>query len=315
MVKSGKMPSAMEYTILKVITVIGVGETGVKAVRSMRTFPLQRETVTLACACADDSALAGADASIIPLCGKLEGGFDSAGCRNILTGVRMVVVVAGLDEHVQFGVTPLIAGIAKELGALIVCLVAMPLTTENSNDATWEALLFLHRNVDCLMPVSVPFFTNTCRKVPSESIQEKVIGAMCNAVKSILMLFPDNFEDGLICLDFADLQDVLSLSCIAVAGLGIASGKKRASKAVQRALGRLPFDMHPTRFKRLMYNITAPDDVTAEEIKEIHDILSKDFSEDCSSIFGLQIGTDIDGAIWVSILASTDAWGNTVKCK
>ena len=136
---------------------------------------------------------------------------------------------------------------------------------------------------------------------------------MCNAVKSILMLFPDNFEDGLICLDFADLQDVLSLSCIAVAGLGIASGKKRASKAVQRALGRLPFDMHPTRFKRLMYNITAPDDVTADEIKEIHDILSKDFSEDCSSIFGLQIGTDIDGAIWVSILASTDALGKTVK--
>ena len=71
--------------------------------------------------------------------------------------------------------------------------------------------------------------------------------------------------------------------------------------------------MHPTRFKRLMYNITAPDDVTADEIKEIHDILSKDFSEDCSSIFGLQIGTDIDGAIWVSILASTDALGKTVK--
>ena len=140
MVKSGKMPSAMEYTILKVITVIGVGETGVKAVRSMRTFPLQREAVTLACACADDSALAGADASIIPLCGKLEGGFDSAGCRNILTGVRMVVVVAGLDEHVQFGVTPLIAGIAKELGALVVCIVAMPLTTENSNDATGGGL-------------------------------------------------------------------------------------------------------------------------------------------------------------------------------
>ena len=313
MVKSGKMPSAMEYTILKVITVIGVGETGAKAVRSMRTFHLLRETITLACVCADDSAMDGADASIIPLCGKLEGGFDPAGCRDILTDVYMVVVVAGLDEHVELGVTPLIARIAKELGALVVCLVAMPLTTENNNDATWEALLLLHRNVDCLMPVSVPFFTNLCRKVPSESIQEKIIGAMCNAVRSIVMLFPDNFEDGLICLDFADVQTVLSQSCIAGAGLGIASGKRRASKAVRRALGRLPFDMHPTSFKRLMYNITAPVDVTPEEIQEIHDIISKDLNGDCSPMFGLQISTEIEGAIWVSILASTDALGKTVK--
>ena len=313
MVKSGKMPSAMEYTILKVITVIGVGETGAKAVRSMRTFPLLRETVTLACACADDSALDGADASIIPLCGKLEAGFDSAGCRDILTSVYMVVVVAGLDEHVEFGVAPLIAEIARGLGALVVCLVAMPLTTKNSNDATWEDLLFLHRNVDCLMPVSVPSFSNTCRKVPSESIQEKIIGAMCNAVRSIVMLFADNFDEGLICLYFVDVKTVLFQSCIAGAGLGIASGKRRASKAVRRALCRLPFDMHPTSFKRLMYNITAPDDFTTEEIQEIHDILAKDLNGDCSPIFGLQLSTEIEGAIWVSILASTDALGKTVK--
>lgn len=313
MVKSGKMPSAMEYTILKVITAIGVGETGAKTVRSMGTFPLLRETVTFAYACADNSALDGTDASTIPLCGKLEDGFDSAGCRDILTSVYMVVVLAGLDEHVEFGVIPLIAGIARELGVLVVCIVAMPLTTENSNDATWEALLFLHRNVDCLMPVSVPFFKNTCQKVPSKSIQEKIIGVMCNTVRSIVMLFPDNFDDGLICLDFADGQTVLSPSCIAGAGLGIASGKRRASKAAKRALDRLPFDMHPTSFKRLMYNITAPVDVTPEEIQEIHDIIAKDLTGDCSPIFGLQISTEIEGAIWVSILASTDALGKTVK--
>lgn len=316
----GEVPAALERTVPETrrvdfpqvgigntaIKVVGIGDTGTQAVRKLHSFPLLCEAVAFVCAHKNESALDETSApEKILLRGKPEDDFAPEAWHDVLAGLDMVIVVTGLGEHAENGVIPLVARTAKELGVLVACLVAMPVTPENSIDAKRDTLDALCRNVDCLMPISVRFPQKACRQMSFENIQGETISAVCNAVRSIVMLFA---KDGLISIDFADVQYVLSQSGMGGAGLGIASGKSRAQKAARRALDSLPFDMPLKSVKRAMYNITAPDDVASEEIQEVCGIIAENLSADCFSIFGLQLGNEIERVMQVSIVVSTADW-------
>ena len=111
--------------------------------------------------------------------------------------------------------------------------------------------------------------------------------------------------DGLINLDFADVRTTMAEAGLALMGTGMASGENRAREAAQRAImSPLLEDVSLESAKAVLYNITAPMDITAEEIAEIGDIIADATPEDANIIFGVVFDDNIGDEIRLTVIAT-----------
>ena len=301
------------------IKVIGVGGGGGNAVQNMIASGLRG--VQFVCANTDVQALNKNGASVkVQLGEKLtkglgaganpsigrEAAVESVGSiREAIGDADMVFVTAGMGGGTGTGAAPVVAQAAKEMGVLTVGVVTKPFSFEGAKRkrAAEAGLEEFKQHVDCL--ITIPndrLLAFAPKKAPFSEMLQKANDVLYYAVKGISDVI---VGEGLINLDFADVRTTMAEAGMALMGTGIASGENRAREAAQRAImSPLLEDVSLESAKAVLYNITAPMDITADEIAEIGELIGDATPEEANIIFGVVFDDNIGDEIRLTVIAT-----------
>ena len=301
------------------IKVIGVGGGGGNAVQNMIASGLRG--VSFVCANTDVQALnksaatckvqlgekltRGLGAGANPQVGR-DAALESVGAiRDALQDTDMVFVTAGMGGGTGTGAAPVIAQTAKEMGVLTVGVVTKPFTFEGAKRrvAAETGLEDFRQHVDCLIVIpNDRLLAFAPKKTPFTEMLKKANDVLYYAVKGISDVI---MEEGFINLDFADVRTVMNESGLALMGTGIASGENRAREAAQRAImSPLLEDVSLEGAKAVLYNITAPADITTDEISEIGDMIRDAAHPDANIIFGVVYNKKAEEELSITVIAT-----------
>jgi cell division protein FtsZ len=229
--------------------------------------------------------------------------------RDLLTaaleGADMIFVTAGLGGGTGTGGAPIIAEIAKSMGALTVGVVTKPFQFEGKRRERQaeEGLSELRKTVDTLIVIPNQRLLSIGGKnmVLLEAFK-KADDILFHAVKGIsdLIMVP-----GLINLDFADVKSIMSEMGLALMGTGIASGENRAVEAAQRAISSPLLEDNSIQGARgVLLNITAGPDITLHEISEASTLVQNEADEEANIIFGTVIDDTMGSEVRITVIAT-----------
>jgi cell division protein FtsZ len=223
----------------------------------------------------------------------------------VLAGSDMVFITAGMGGGTGTGAAPVIAKLAKELGALTVGVVTKPFLFEGKKRFRQAdtGIVTLEENVDSL--ITIP--NQRLLFLAGESLSlidtfKKADEVLLNAVRGISDLINTT---GQINADFADVCTVMSNKGLALMGTGIASGTDRAIKAATEAISSpLLEDISIDGATGIIVNITGNDSLTMHETNEAMTLIMEAADEDAEIIFGSVIDDSLEDNIKVTVVAT-----------
>ena len=225
--------------------------------------------------------------------------------KTALAGADMVFITCGLGGGTGTGGAPIIAEIAKSIGALTVAVVTKPFLFEGKKRERQaeEGLAELKKIVDTLIVIPNQRLLGLGGKTMSllEAFK-KADEILYHAVKGIsdLIMVP-----GLINLDFADVRSIMSEMGLALMGTGIASGENRAVEAAQRAISSPLLEDNSIQGARgVLLNITAGPDITLFEVSEASGLIQAEADEEANIIFGTVIDEAMGDEIRITVIAT-----------
>jgi cell division protein FtsZ len=225
--------------------------------------------------------------------------------RDNLAGADMVFITAGFGGGTGTGGAPVVAEIAKDLGALTVAVVTKPFLFEGKKreKQAEDGIAELKESVDTLIVIpNQRLLSLGGRNMPLLDAFKKADDILYHAVKGIsdLIMVP-----GLINLDFADVRNVMSEMGLALMGTGIASGEDRAVEAAQKAVSSPLLEDNTIQGARgVLLNITGGPDMTLYEINEASSLVQAEAHDDANIIFGTVIDENIGDEIRITVIAT-----------
>tara|TARA_B100001250_G_scaffold305761_1_gene267693 strand:+ start:658 stop:2097 length:1440 start_codon:yes stop_codon:yes gene_type:complete len=301
------------------ILVLGVGGAGGNAINGMIEAGLQGVEFIAVNTDAQDLRLSKAQAKIqmgvnltkgLGAGAKLDIGQASADeslndIVNVLQGSNMVFITAGMGGGTGTGAAHVIARAAKELNILTVGVVTLPFLYEGPSRMrkAQQGLEELRKHVDTIIVVpNQNLFKIASEQTTFEESFELSNDVLMHGVQSItdLMVRP-----GLINLDFADVETVMSSMGKAMMGTGQAEGEGRATKAAQMAIDNPLIDDYTLKgAKGLLVNITGGKDLKLFEVDEAVNKVRSEVDPDAELIIGAITDENLDGTMRVSIVAT-----------
>jgi len=240
-----------------------------------------------------------------PETGKMAAKESRQHIYDVLDGSDMVFLTAGMGGGTGTGATPVIAEIAREVGALTVGVVTKPFMFEGSRrqKQAEEGIEELKEAVDTLIVIPNQKLLSFIGKQTSLSTAfSQVDDVLRQAVCSIsdLIVIP-----GLINLDFADVKTIMCGMGKALMGGGIASGENRAIEAAQRAISSPLLDEASVEGARgILINITGGEDLTLHDVNEAAMLIQKSAHEDAHIIFGAVVDKSMKENMRVTVIAT-----------
>ncbi len=301
------------------ITVIGIGGGGGNAVNRMIESGIKG--VDFIAANTDAQALQDSSAGIrIQLGEKLTRGLgaggdptvgrkgaeeDSETIRDALSDSDMVFVTAGFGGGTGTGGAPVIAGIAKEMGALTVGVVTKPFMFEGKkrNDRAIEWIEKLRKNVDTLLVIPnqrlFSVIDEKTRALDAFKIADDVLRQAVQSISDIIT------ARGLINVDFADVKSVMQNAGDAIMGLGLGEGDNRAVEAAKNSINSpLLEDVSIEGAAGLLVNVTGDRGMTLNEINCAMELIHNSASMEADVFFGHTIDNALDGKIKITVIAT-----------
>jgi len=222
-----------------------------------------------------------------------------------LKGSDMVFVTAGMGGGTGTGGAPIVAKIARELGALTIGVVTKPFTFEGKKRSKHAegGLAELKENVDALIVIpNQKLLTISSDKTPLLDTFKKADEVLLQAVKGISDLI--NIR-GLINLDFADIRTVMANKGLALMGTGSAKGENRAVEAATQAISSpLLENVKIDGATGIIINVTGGSDMSLYEVNEASTLITEAASEDAEVIFGAVIDPNIIDEVRVTVIAT-----------
>lgn len=302
-----------------VIKVVGVGGGGGNAVNYMQNSSI--EGVEFINANTDVQALQSSDCNtILQLGGNLTKGLGAGADPDVgrqaaiedreriaeaLAGSDMVFITAGMGGGTGTGAAPVIAEIARDLGALTVAVVTRPFQFEGArrDKLADQGLKLLKESVDSLITIPNEKLLEVMGK--DASLQDAFAMAndvLRNAVQGISELIT---SPGLINVDFADVKTVMSEMGQAMMGAATATGETRAQDAARNALSSpLLEDTNIKGAKGILVNVTAGPDLSIGEFGEVGGMIRDMASDDATVVIGTSIDPDMKDALRVTMVAT-----------
>jgi cell division protein FtsZ len=300
------------------IRVVGVGGAGMNAVARMIETDLRG--VEFVAVNTDAQQLAMSDATVKVALGReqtrgLGAGGDyelgkrvaeagSDRLREALRGSDMVFVAVGEGGGTGSGAAPVVARLARELGALTVAIVTMPFGFEGNRRQT-AADLGLERlaaEVDTVIVVPNDRLLQVLDRGTSMLDAFRVADdVLRQGVQGICDLIT---RPGLINLDFADVRTVMQTSGNALMGVGMASGATRGVDAAKRAIASPLLGREIRGASGIVLSIAGGDDLGLVEITEAARIVQDAATPDANIIFGASVDPDLTGQLWVTVIAT-----------
>ncbi len=301
------------------IKVVGVGGGGGNVVNTM--IKAKIAGVEFAVANTDAQALRNSKAPIkLQLGGKLTKGLGAGADPDVgreaaqedririaenLAGADMVFIAAGLGGGTGTGAAPIIAEVAKEIGALTVGVVTKPFSREGKRrmQQADKGAAQLKEVVDCLIVVPNDRLLGLAGKnmsildafKPADDVLRQAVQGIADLITT----------SGLINVDFADVKAIMSERGMAMMGIGIASGENRAAEAAQEAIcSPLLEEIDISGARGVLVNISGSSSLTMEEFDEASRIIHDKVHEDANIIVGLVIDEELGDKIKITAIAT-----------
>ncbi len=307
------------YPQTAVIKVIGVGGGGGNAIEHMVAADI--EGVEFICANTDAQALRNSSARTVlqlgtdvtkglgaganPDVGRQAAMEDIDRIRDVLQGADMVFITAGMGGGTGTGGAPVVAEIAKELGALTVAVVTRPFPFEGRKRMVLadEGIRELSKHVDSLITIpNEKLLTVLGKGVTLLDAFRAANNVLLGAVQGIAELIT---RPGLINVDFADVRTVMSEMGLAMMGTGTARGENRAREAADAAISSpLLDDIDLAGAKGVLVNVTAGMDLSISEFEEVGDAIKNFTSDNATVIVGTVIDPQMTDELRVTLVAT-----------
>jgi cell division protein FtsZ len=221
-----------------------------------------------------------------------------------MAGAELVFITAGMGGGTGTGAAPVIAGIAKNLGALTIAIVEKPFNFEGKKRME-TALLGINEikdKVDTLIVIpNQKLFDISEKNLSFLDALKKVDDVLAQAVKSISQLIT---QTGMINLDFADIKSIMSNAGTALMGIGSASGENRAETAIKNAINSPLLEFSIKGATGIILNVVGGKDLSIQEIGEAANIIQQEVSPDCNIAFGASIDPELSDEIQITIIAT-----------
>ncbi len=301
------------------IKVIGVGGGGGNAVNTM--IDCELHGIDFIVANTDAQALRMSKAPVkIQLGGQLTKGLGAGAdpskgkdaaeenreqLSDVLSGADMVFIAAGLGGGTGTGAAPVIAEVAKEVGALTVGVVTKPFTREGKLRLTKaeNGVRELKKHVDSLVIIPNDRLLGLAGKSmsildafkPSDDVLRQAVQGISDLITT----------SGLINVDFADVKAIMSERGMAMMGIGLATGENRAVEAATKAISSpLLEDIDISGAKGVLVNITGSSSMTMDEFDAASKVIHEKVHEDANIIVGLVIDENLGDQVKITAIAT-----------
>ncbi|PGT81841.1 cell division protein FtsZ [Bacillus sp. AFS040349] len=221
-----------------------------------------------------------------------------------LRGADMVFVTAGMGGGTGTGAAPVIAQIAKDLGALTVGVVTRPFTFEGRKRQMQAAggISSMKESVDTLIVIPNDRLLEIVDKnTPMLEAFREADNVLRQGVQGISDLIA---TPGLINLDFADVKTIMSNRGSALMGIGVATGENRAAEAAKKAISSPLLEKSIDGAQGVLMNITGGMNLSLYEVQEAADIVATASDQDVNMIFGSVINENLKDEIIVTVIAT-----------
>lgn len=238
----------------------------------------------------------GLGAGSIPKIGEESARESEHEIKEALGGADMVFITCGLGGGTGTGSAPVIAEMAKKVGALTVAIVTIPFTMEGMRryENAIVGLEKLEAIVDTLIVIPNDKLLELAPELPMQTAFKVADEILTNAVKGIAELVT---KAGLVNLDFADIRAVMGKGGVALIGVGESDTENRAIEAVEKAISNPLLDVDIAGANGALINVIGGTDMTLEEARRVVETVSNRLDEDARIIWGAQISEDMASSI------------------
>lgn len=224
--------------------------------------------------------------------------------KAMLEWADMVFITCGLWWGTGTWAAPVVAEVAKELGALTVWVVTKPFSFEWQNRSSKAIDWFdaLREKVDTLITIpNDKILSIIDKKTPlldAFSIVDEVLNQWVQWISDLIT------QPGLINVDFADVRSVMRNAGSALMGIGYGTGENRAIEAARTAIDSPLLDLSMAWAKWLLFNITWWNDLSMFEVDEAAKVITESVDPEANIIFGATINPEYDGQIKITVVAT-----------
>lgn len=216
----------------------------------------------------------------------------------------MVFVTCGLGGGTGTGAAPVVAELAKSLGALVVGVVTKPFSFEGARRTAqaYEGFGHLKEKVDTLITIpNDKILTIIDKKTPLTEAFSVADDILTNGVQGVSDLIT---RPGLINVDFADVRSVMENAGSALMGIGYGTGENRAVDAARAAIESPLLELSINGAKGLLLNISGGNDLSMFEVDEASRMITESCDPNANIIFGTSIDDAFTGEIKITVIAT-----------
>jgi cell division protein FtsZ len=301
-----------------VIKVVGVGGAGVNAVNRMvdaripgvEFMAVNTDLQSLQLCVADvtvhigDQQTRGLGAGADPEVGHRSAFEEQDKIKRLLKGSDMVFVAAGAGGGTGSGAAPVVARLAREVGALTVGIVTKPFSFEGSRRANQadKGIDELAAEVDTLIVVPndrlLDVLDQQTSMVEAFKVADDVLRQGVQGISDLVTL------PAVINLDFADVRTIMSEAGRALLGIGMAYGDDRAVLAAEKAISSPLLETSMEGARSILLSITGGSDLSLVEVSEAAKVVGEAAHPDANIIFGANVDEELSDQIWVTVVAT-----------
>jgi len=221
-----------------------------------------------------------------------------------LEGADLVFITAGMGGGTGTGAAPVVAEIAKEVGALTVGVVTRPFTFEGRRRTSQaeEGIAALQSRVDTLIVIpNDRLLSVISEQTPVQEAFRTADDILRQGVQGIsdIIIIP-----GLVNVDFADVRAVMADAGSALMGIGIGSGKSRAREAAIASISSPLLESSIDGARGVVFNITGGSDLTLHEVNAAAEIIYEVVDPNANIIFGAVIDDRLQGEVRITVIAT-----------
>lgn len=221
-----------------------------------------------------------------------------------LEGADMVFVAAGMGGGTGTGASPVIAKIAKDLGALTVGVVTKPFVFEGAQRArnAEKGISALRKEVDALIVIPnqklLDISDEKLSVVDAFRLSDSILVQGVQGISDMIVM------PGLINVDFADVRTIMKDAGSALMGIGIGTGEHRAAEAARGAISSPLLSQSIDGATGILFNVVGGPDMSMKEFNEAATIIAEAANNEANIIAGTSIDTDMTDQIKVTVIAT-----------
>ncbi|MDQ6835477.1 MAG: cell division protein FtsZ [Actinomycetota bacterium] len=301
-----------------VLRVVGVGGAGVNAVNRMveaevegvEFLAINTDLQSLQLSAAHetlhigDGITRGLGSGSDPELGRRAAREEYDRIKAMLRGADMVFIASGSGGGTGTGAAPVVAQIARELGALTVGIVTRPFQFEGSRrrDQAEAGIVAMAEEVDTLIVVPnnrlLSVLDRGVSMVEAFRVADDVLRQGVQGISDLVTL------PGLINLDFADVRTIMSDAGNALLGIGMGTGERRSIDAAEQAVASPLLETSMDGARSILLSITGGNDISLWEVNEAARAVAEAAHPDANIIFGAMVDEKLDDQVWVTVVAT-----------